>query len=322
MQHMSSLIGDELEKVEVELFNVLSSDVPIINKAGGYIIGSGGKRFRPLMLLLAAKYCNYRGEKHINLACIFEFIHTATLLHDDVLDHAKMRRGNSSVNSVWGNQTSVLVGDFLLSKAFSMLVEIGDIKIMKVVSNATTQVAEGEVMQTDKSSDANLTEEEYITIITKKTASLISAACQTGAILGGSSTKMENNFRNYGLHLGIAFQMVDDALDYVSDDQRFGKSMYKDLQEKKITLPLIHTLKKASAKDREKILKMLKSDSLDEKKSSVVARLIDDYQGVTYVYSKARESLNACVGYLKEMDSSPVRDALMATANYAVERKW
>lgn len=322
MQHISSLIGDELEKVEVELFNVLSSDVPIINKAGGYIIGSGGKRFRPLMLLLAAKYCNYRGEKHINLACIFEFIHTATLLHDDVLDHAKMRRGNSSVNSVWGNQTSVLVGDFLLSKAFSMLVEIGDIKIMKVVSNATTQVAEGEVMQTDKSSDTNLTEEEYITIITKKTASLISAACQTGAILGGSSTKMENNFRNYGLHLGIAFQMVDDALDYVSDDQRFGKSMYKDLQEKKITLPLIHTLKKASAKDREKILKMLKSDSLDEKKSSVVAQLIEDYQGVTYVYSKARESLSACVGYLKEMDSSPVRDALMATANYAVERKW
>lgn len=322
MKHISSLIGDELEKVEVELINVLSSDVPIINKAGGYIIGSGGKRFRPLMLLLAAKYCHYRGDKHINLACIFEYIHTATLLHDDVLDHAKMRRGNSSVNSVWGNQTSVLVGDFLLSKAFSLLVDIGDIKIMKVVSDATTQVAEGEAMQTDKSSDTNLSEEEYVTIITKKTASLISAACQTGAILGGSSSRMENNFKNYGLHLGIAFQMVDDALDYGSVDRRFGKSMYKDLQEKKITLPLIHTLKKASAKDREKILKMLKSDCLDEKKSSVVARLIDEYQGVTYVYSRAREYLNACMAYLNELDSSPVRDALMATANYAVERKW
>ena len=322
MQHMSNLIGDDLEKVEVELINVLSSDIPIINKAGGYIIGSGGKRFRPLMLLLAAKYCHYSGDKHVNLACIFEYIHTATLLHDDVLDHAMIRRGNSSVNSVWGNQISVLVGDFLLSKAFSLLVEIGDIKIMKVVSDATTQVAEGETMQTEKSSDVNLTEEEYITIVTKKTASLISAACQTGAILGGSSPKIEDNFRNYGLNLGIAFQMVDDALDYVSEDQRFGKSIYKDLQEGKITLPLIQTLKEASTKDKEKILKIFKSGYLDKKKSALVAELIEEYQGVTYVFSKAREYVSACMSYLNELDSSPVKEALIATANYAVERKW
>jgi len=322
MQHISSLIDDELEKVEKELVIILSSDVPIINKAGGYIIGSGGKRFRPLMFLLAAKYCNYSGDKHVNLACIFEYIHTATLLHDDVLDHAKIRRGNSSVNSVWGNQISVLVGDYLLSKAFSLLVEIGDIKIMKVVSDATTQVAEGETMQTEQSSDANLAEEEYITIISKKTASLISAACQSGAILGGSSPGTEDNFRNYGLNLGIAFQMVDDALDYISEDQRFGKSIYKDLQEGKITLPLIHTLEEASTKDREKILKIMKSDCLDEKNSSVITELVEEYQGVTYVFSKAREYVDLCLGYLEELDSSPVRDALIATANYAVERKW
>jgi len=322
MQHISSLIGDELEKVEIELINVLSSDVPVINKAGCYIIGGGGKRFRPLMLLLVAKCCNYRGDKHINLACIFEYIHTATLLHDDVLDHAKTRRGNSSVNSVWGNQISVLVGDYLLSKAFSFLVEIGDLKIMKVVSDATTQVAEGETMQTEKSNDANLTEDEYITIISKKTASLIAAACQAGAILGDASQRVEDNFRNYGLNLGIAFQMVDDALDYIAEDKKFGKAICKDLQEGKITLPLIHTLKEASAKDRETILKIFKNNRFDEEKISIITKLMEEYQGVNYVISRAREYINSSLRYLKELDSSPIKDALIDTANYTFERKW
>ncbi len=322
MQQISSLIGDELEKVEIELINVLSSDVPVINKAGSYIIGGGGKRFRPLMLLLVAKCCNYSGDKHIKLACIFEYIHTATLLHDDVIDHAKIRRGNSSVNSVWGNQISVLVGDFLLSKAFSLLVEIGNIKIMKVVSDATTQVAEGETMQTEKSNDANLTEEEYITIITKKTASLIAAACQAGAILGDASSKLEDNFRNYGLNMGIAFQMMDDALDYIAEDKKFGKAICKDLQEGKITLPLIHTLKEASAKDRETILKNLKNDRFDEEKTSIITNLMEEYQGVNYVLSRAREYINSSLLYLKELDPSPIKDALIDTANYMFERKW
>jgi octaprenyl-diphosphate synthase len=322
MQQITSLIGDELEKVEIELINVLSSDVPVINKAGGYIIGGGGKRFRPLMLLLVAKCCNYSGDKHIKLACIFEYIHTATLLHDDVLDHAKTRRGNSSVNSVWGNQISVLVGDYLLSKAFSFLVEIGNIKIMKVVSDATTQVAEGETMQTEKSNDANLTEDEYITIISKKTASLIAAACQAGAILGDASPKLEDNFRNYGLNLGIAFQMVDDALDYIAEDKKFGKAICKDLQEGKITLPLIHTLKEASAKDRETILKILKNNCFDEEKTSIITKLMEEYQGVNYVLSRAREYISSSLLYLKELDSSPIKDALIDTANYTLERKW
>lgn len=322
MQYIASLIGDELEKVEVELINTLSSQVPLINKAGGYIIGSGGKRFRPLMLLLVAKYCNYDGKQHIPLACIFEYIHTATLLHDDVLDNAKVRRGNSSVNSVWGDRTSVLVGDFLLSKAFSLLVKIGHLKIMAVVSDATTQVAEGETMQTEKSSDFELTEEEYITIIANKTASLIAAACQVGAILGNSSPQREHIFKNYGLNLGIAFQMVDDTLDYISGDRRFGKAIYKDLQEGKMTLPLIHTLREASTKDRETILKILGSDCLDKDDLYVIIELIKEYQGMSYVLTRAKEYINVSMNSIQEVNSSPIKDALIAVADYVLERKW
>lgn len=321
MKQISSLIGDELEKVEVELINTLSSQVTLINKAGGYIIGSGGKRFRPLMLLLVAKYCNYRGERHIPLACIFEYIHTATLLHDDVLDNAKVRRGNSSVNSVWGDRTSVLVGDFFLSKAFSLSVRVGDLKIMKVVSDATTQVAEGETMQTERSGDIELTEEEYTTIITNKTASLIAAACQVGAILGNSSPKREHTFKNYGLNLGIAFQMVDDTLDYISEDRSFGKAIYKDLQEGKITLPLIYTLREASAKDKEIIAKILKSDCLDKEDLAVIIDSIKKYKGISYVFTRAKEYINASMHSIQELDASPIKDVLIATADYVLERK-
>ena len=322
MEQISSLIGDELEKVEVKLINDLSSEVPLINKVGGYIIGSGGKRFRPLMLLLVAKYWNYSGEEHIPLACIFEYIHTATLLHDDVLDNAEVRRGNSSVNSVWGNRTSVLVGDFLISMAFSHLIKIGNLKIMKVVSDAATQMAEGETMQTERSGDPNLTEEEYITIISNKTASSIAAACQVGAILGNSSPKREHIFKNYGLNLGIAFQMIDDTLDYISEDKRFGKATFKDLKEGKITLPLIHTLREASAKDRKTILGILKSNSLDKQNLYVITELIKEYQGISYVHTRAKEYINSSMNYVQELDYSPIKDALIGTADYVLERKW
>jgi len=322
MQQISSLIGDQLEKVEVKLINDLSSDVPLINKVGGYIIGSGGKRFRPLMLLLVAKYCNYSGEQHIPLACILEYIHTATLLHDDVLDNAKVRRGNSSVNSVWGDRTSVLVGDFLISMAFSHLIKVGDLKIMKVVSDAATQMAEGETMQTERSGDTDLTEEEYITIISNKTASLIAAASQVGALLGNSSQKREHIFKNYGLNLGIAFQMVDDALDYISEDERFGKAICKDLKEGKITLPLIYTLREASARDRKTVLKILKGNKLDRNNLDIVTELIEKYQAISYVHRRAKEYINSSIHCIKELDSSPLKDALVSTADYVVERRW
>ncbi len=322
MQQITSLIGGDLQKVETELVNALNSKVPLITKVGGYIIASGGKRFRPLLYLLVAKSCHYSGEHNIPLACVFEYIHTATLLHDDVLDHAETRRGNSSVNSVWGDRTSMLVGDFLFSKAFSLLVKTGNLRSMQVISDATTKVAEGETMQTARGGNANLTEEEYIAIVSNKTASLIEAACQVGAIMGNSSPERENNFKNYGLSVGIAFQMVDDTLDYTSEDEKFGKALYKDLQEGKVTLPLIHTLKQASAEDRQMILSLLQNGSLSQENVDTIIQLIKKYEGVSYVLTKAREYVDSALNNLQELDPSPLRDALVATAHYVVERKW
>ena len=322
MQQVTSLIDDELQKVETELINALSSQVPLITKVSGYIIASGGKRFRPLLYLLVAKCCHYSGEHNIPLACVFEYIHTATLLHDDVLDHAETRRGNSSANAVWGDRTSMLVGDFLFSKAFSLLVKTGNVRSMQVISDATTKVAEGETMQTTRGGNADLTEEEYIAIVSNKTASLIEAACQVGAIMGNASPEREKSFKNYGLSVGIAFQMVDDTLDYTSEDEKFGKALCKDLQEGKVTLPLIHTLKKASAEDRQMILSLLQNGSPSQDKVDSITRLIIKYQGVSYVLTKAREYVDSALNNLKDLDPSPLRDALVATAHYVVERKW
>ena len=322
MQQITDLIGDELQQVEHGLIDTLSSKVSLINKVSGYIIESGGKRFRPLMYLLVARCCKYSGKHNIPLACVFEYIHTATLLHDDVIDQAVTRRGNSSANSVWGDRASMLVGDFLFSKAFSMLVEIGNLRIMQVISDATTKVAEGETLQTARGNDPELTEEEYITIIANKTASLLEAACQVGAIMGESSPVRENSFKEYGLNIGIAFQMADDTLDYVSEDQKFGKAICKDLQEKKITLPLIHTLREASSKDRDEILAFLQGDSLRPDDVERITLLIKEYQGVPYANARARDYINASFANLEDIEPSPAKDALFATANYVVERKW
>ena len=322
MQQITDLIGDELQQVERGLIETLSSQVSLINQVSGYIIESGGKRFRPMIYLLAARCCNYTGEHNIPLACVFEYIHTATLLHDDVLDQAVTRRGNSSANSVWGDRASMLVGDYLFSKAFTMLVKIGNLRTMEVISDATTKVAEGETLQTARCNDPKLTEEEYITIVANKTGSLLEAASQVGAIMGDSSPAREKSFKEYGLNIGIAFQIADDTLDYVSEDQKFGKAHCKDLQEKKITLPLIHTLREASSQDKEEILGLLQGDSLKPPDVQRITDLIKKYQGVSYAHSKARDYITASFENLKDVEPSPAKDALFATANYVVERKW
>ena len=322
MQQIIDLIGDELQQVERGLIETLSSQVLLVNQVSEYIIESGGKRFRPMIYLLAARCCNYAGEHNIPLACVFEYIHTATLLHDDVLDQAVTRRGNSSANSVWGDRASMLVGDYLFSKAFSMLVKIGNLRTMEVISDATTKVAEGETLQTARCNDPGLTEDEYITIVANKTGSLLEAASQVGAIMGGASPACEQSFKEYGLNIGIAFQIADDTLDYVSEDQKFGKAHCKDLKEKKITLPLIHTLREASSKDKEEILRLLQGESLNSPDVQRITGFIKKYQGIPYAHSKARDYITASFKNLKEVEPSPAKDALFATANYVVERKW
>ena len=322
MHIITDLIGNELAQVEDEFKKNLKSEVPLISKIGEHLLLSGGKRFRPTILLLCAKLCGCEGSRQIQAASVIEFIHTATLLHDDVVDDAELRRGNASANSIWGNEASVLVGDFLLSKSFFLMVDDGDLKILNTISRATTQMAEGEIQELVKASDLSITEEEYISIVTDKTASLISATCQIGAILGGVDGKKEQALANFGMNLGIAFQLMDDNLDYTSTEKRFGKEIGIDLQGGKITLPLIHTLRSCSPSEKEEVFDIVLSESADERAFLSVADLINRYGGIEYTLEKAKGYVAKAKGNLDCFHSSREKTALLTMANYVVERTW
>ncbi len=223
------LVDSDLIRVGEELKKNLQSDVGLIPEVGEHLILSGGKRLRPMLLLMAAELAGYKGDKHILLAAVVEFIHTATLLHDDVVDNAELRRGKSSANSLWGNEVSVLVGDFLYSKSFLMAVECESLKILKVLSDATTDMAKGMVFELIKTHDIETSEDDYIQVIKDKTAVLISATCQVCGILGGLDEEKEHALRDYGMNMGIAFQLMDDSMDYVSNEKDFGKTIGTDL---------------------------------------------------------------------------------------------
>ncbi len=322
MHIIMDLIGNELAQVEGEFKENLKSKFPLISEIVEHLLLSGGKRFRPTILLLSAKLCGYQGRRQIQVASVIEFIHTATLLHDDVVDDAELRRGNQSANSRWGSEASVLVGDFLLSKSFCLMVDDGDLKILNAISRATTQMAEGEIQELMKTSDLSVTEEEYLSIVTNKTASLISATCQIGAILGGVDGKKEQALANFGMHLGIAFQLMDDSLDYTSTEKRFGKEIGIDLYGGKITLPLIHTLRSCSPSEREKVVEIILSKSSDERAFLSVVDLINRYSGIEYTLEKARGYVAKAKGNLDCFHPSREKTALLTMANYVVERTW
>jgi octaprenyl-diphosphate synthase len=322
MHIIMDLIGNELAQVEDEFKRNLKSKVPLISKIGEHLLLSGGKRFRPSILILSAKLCGYQGRRQIQAASVIEFIHTASLLHDDVVDDAELRRGNKSANSRWGSEASVLVGDFLLSKSFCLMVDDGDLKILNTISRATTQMAEGEIQELMKASDLSVTEDEYLSIVTNKTASLISATCQIGAILGGVDGKKEQALANFGMNLGISFQLMDDSLDYTSTEKRFGKEIGIDLYGGKITLPLIHTLRSCSPSEREKVVEIVLSKSSDERAFLSVVDLINRYGGIEYTLEKARGYVAKAKGNLDCFHPSREKTVLLAMANYVVERTW
>ena len=316
------LIGGELAEVEDEFKKNLQSEVPLISKIGEHLLLSGGKRFRPMILLLSAKLCGYKGRRQIQVASVIEFIHTATLLHDDVVDDAELRRGNASANSIWGSEASVLVGDFLLSKSFCLMVDDGDLRILKTISGATTRMAEGEIQELMRTSDLSLTEEEYLSIVANKTASLISATCQIGAILAGVDGKKEQALADFGMNLGIAFQCMDDSLDYTSTEKSFGKEIGIDLQGGKMTLPLIHALRSCSPPERKRLAEVILSETIDEEAFLSVVNLITKLGGIEYTLDKAREYVAKAKGYLDCFRLSREKTALLAMANYVVERTW
>lgn len=315
-----ALVGDDLKNVEAQFRKDLESDVYLIRKVGEYVLASGGKRIRPALLLLSARLCGYTGDQHVPLASVIEFIHTATLLHDDVVDSATLRRGNASANEVWGNEASVLVGDFLFSKSFSLMVQAGDLRVLKVISDATTIIAEGEVLQLLCTSDLDMTQERYIDVVKSKTAVLLSAACEAGAILGNASQQQQQALRDYGMDLGIAFQLMDDTLDYTASEEQFGKEIGHDLEEGKITLPLIHTLARCTDEERDLIAAVVEKEVLEQGDFESVFSLVHRYGGIQYTTAVAGEYIARCKEHLGIFPDSSEKRALLDLADYVISR--
>ncbi len=310
---------EDLKRVDQEFRNNLRSSVPIIAAIGEHLLRSGGKRVRAKLLLLSAKLCGYSGANHVSMASLIEFIHTATLLHDDVVDNAKWRRGAKSANAEWGNEACVLVGDFLFTKCFTRMVESNNWKILHTISKATTIIAEGELEELIRTNDLSLTEENYLSIIARKTAYLISAATQIGAILGNAPEEKEDALARFGMEVGIAFQLIDDNLDYTSHES--GKEIGTDLREGKITLPLIFTLKNCDPSEKLLIEETVKAQPMTEKEFLCVLEVIERCRGVHYTREKAREYVERAKGRLRLFADSREKEALCNLADYVLERK-
>jgi octaprenyl-diphosphate synthase len=298
----------------------LSSPVVLINQLSEYIIRSGGKRLRPLLAVLAARACGYQGDGHITLSAVVEFIHTATLLHDDVVDASELRRGQETANHLFGNEAAVLVGDFLYSRAFEMMVEVGSMRVMEILAHATNVIAEGEVMQLMNCHDADVDEERYMEVIRSKTAKLFEAACQLGAVLAGRPEAEEEALARYGMHLGTAFQLIDDVLDYASGSDVTGKRMGDDLAEGKPTLPLIHALRGANPEEQAVIRSAIESGGRDQ--VDAVLAIIHRNGALDYARAQAENETATAIAAAETLPPSPYRDALIGLARFAVEREY
>ena len=320
MERVLKLLDDDMALVERQFKHDLDSEVLLIRKVGEYVLASGGKRMRPMLVLLSSRLAGYAGDQHIGVASVVEFIHTATLLHDDVVDSANLRRGEASANSVWGNEASVLVGDFLFSKSFSLMVRTGSLEILQALSDATTMMAEGEVLQLISTCDLDLSEERYMQVVRDKTAVLIAAACRCGAVLGGVSCEQQEALNSFGMDLGIAFQFMDDALDYVADEKEFGKQCGHDLEEGKMTLPLIEALRHCSDVERQMVADIVDKEVLSDEDLAAVTALIHQYDGIDYTRRRAQELVDRAKSYLNVFADSEARRSMEILADYVVSR--
>lgn len=320
MQDVFSRYGAELKRVEAEMESHLRSEVGIIPEIVNHLLGSGGKRFRPLLLLISADLFGYRGRRCHTLSAVIEFIHTASLFHDDVIDKADTRRGRVSANTIWGNAAAVLVGDFLYSKAYQLMAEDGSLEIMRLISNTSNVMSEGEVFQLIKCGEANLTEEEYRKIIEKKTSILISAACALGGYLGNAGSERIEALQQFGLRLGSAFQITDDTLDYIAREEDFGKVIGKDLSEGKMTLPLIFTLQRCTPEERNFIETSLAERKTREMPIKDILALIHRYDGIADALSEAESLIEEGRTFLAGLPEAPAKEALLAISDYVLKR--
>ncbi|MCB1734527.1 MAG: octaprenyl diphosphate synthase [Gammaproteobacteria bacterium] len=312
------LVADDLRAVDTLIQDRLRSDVALVNQLGAYIVNSGGKRLRPLLVVLAARACGYRGDRHVDLAAIVEFIHTATLLHDDVVDASDLRRGRDTANALWGNEASVLVGDFLYSRAFQMMTALHELRIMEILAVTTNVIAEGEVLQLMNCHDPDVDEAGYMAVIRYKTAKLFEAGTRLGAVINQDDAAIESAMAAYGMHLGTAFQIIDDVLDYSSDSDEMGKNVGDDLAEGKPTLPLIYVMRHGDPTQAAVVRKAIEEGGRD--KIDAVIKAIESTDAIPYTTRLARQEADLAKAALAQLPASPYREALLALADFAVER--
>jgi octaprenyl-diphosphate synthase len=312
----------DMERMETRIHESLGTDVPLIRQVSKYILGAGGKRFRPLLHLLSARLCGHREHNsEYVLGSVVEYIHTASLLHDDVIDEAKVRRGRSSANTIWGNQASILVGDYLYSKALFHGVRLHNQRVMDVLSETTTTMSEGEVLQLMQIQNADMTEADYFRLVECKTGVLISAACRLGAIISKAPLSQEDALTAYGKKLGFAFQITDDTLDYAADQKQLGKVLGKDLDEGKVTLPLIYLMRKADPDEQQALRSILQADTVAEPDLNYTLGLMMKHGAVDDALKVAQNLSDEAKAALNIFPDSPPRQALMAIADYVVQRE-
>ena len=320
---LKNLLSNKLQNVEALIQQKLKSDVNLIEKMSNHHLSSGGKRLRALLTLGSAKLTGYNENKRdINLAACVELIHSATLLHDDVIDESELRRGEKTTNSIWGNQSSILVGDYLLSRCFEMMVEDGDLEILKLLSSTSAKIAQGEVLQLQHKGEADLLEETYIDIINLKTASLFSAATKTGACLSGSNQKEKKALESYGRNLGLAFQIADDALDYYAKEKLFGKEVGKDFFEGKVTLPLITIFQKGNEEEKNYLNEIMKKKNRTEEDFSETLALINKYKAVEATFKKAEYFVNVSFDALAIFPDTEDKRILQNLTSFSLNRSF
>lgn len=320
IDEIKELTDADMLAVDALIKKRLYSEVVLVNQVSQYIVNSGGKRLRPLLALLAANAYGYQGDGHYALAAIVEFIHTATLLHDDVVDESVLRRGNETANALFGNAASVLVGDFLYSRSFQMMVELDNFKIMEILSESTNIIAEGEVLQLMNCHDADTTEERYIEVIHFKTAKLFEAATRLGAVICNRPAAEEKAMASYGMHLGTAFQLIDDVLDYSSSSDEMGKNVGDDLAEGKPTLPLIYAMRNGNEQEAALIRKAIEEGGLDY--IDEIMEIIKSTGAIEYTEQAAKREAELAIEQLQHLNDSPYKQALITLAEYSVNRSF
>jgi octaprenyl-diphosphate synthase len=313
-----SLTSTDMQQVNEHLRQQLNSEVILINQIAAYIINNGGKRLRPVLMVLIARALDYQGDQHINLAAVIELIHTATLLHDDVVDESEMRRGEKTSHEIWGNSASVLVGDFLYSKSFQMMVRADNMEVMSILSDATNKISEGEVQQLLNIGNLEISETAYHEIIANKTAKLFEAACQLAAVISGQDNTLKAQLGEFGMRLGTAFQIADDVLDYVADDDALGKNLGDDFREGKLTLPLIHLLKTGNEQQQSMIRTAIETP--DQANFGSVRQMVLDSDAIDYTLQVAQQHSEMAQQAISSIPQSVAKDALLLLCEYAWKR--